>query len=204
MTSAAQEFVDKFNADYEAKHEAFENQFWGTKMNLSSTATVVYSAENLNKTKTAMEGLLADPSVREKAENFRAELPESEEGSDLAKTLDIIIRTCNCYELPSPEAKKIREETGLLESKLEMARNSLKLGYTATDGTFVEQSSVGLRNKIRTDTDDAIRKSCYEGLRSIGDFVLNNGFVEIIKFRNKLAKSLGYLDYYGKYNKSFA
>lgn len=27
--AAAQAFVDRFNAEYEAKHEAFERQFWG-------------------------------------------------------------------------------------------------------------------------------------------------------------------------------
>ena len=33
-------------------------------------------------------------------------------------------------------------------------------------------------------------------MRGIGDFVLDNGFIEIIKKRNKLAKMLGYEDYY--------
>jgi hypothetical protein len=37
--------------------------------------------------------------------------------SDLVKTLDIIIRTCRCYDMSSaPEAKKLRQETGKMES----------------------------------------------------------------------------------------
>jgi hypothetical protein len=48
---------------------------------------------------------------------------------------------------------------------------------------------------MRTSKDEAIRKAAYEGLRSVGPFVLENGFVEIIKLRNKMAKS-GFIDYY--------
>jgi len=195
-TASIQAFVDTFNADYECKHFEFEKQFWGTKMALSNTAETEYSAENLSKTKTAMEDLLSDPAVREKAETLRGELP-LDAPADLAKTLDIIIRTCRCYDMSSaPEARNLREETGRIESELEMARNELALGYTLADGSFHAMSSVGLRNHLRTSEDEAIRKAAYEGLRSIGPFVLDNGFVEIIKYRNKMAKSLGFIDYY--------
>lgn len=51
---AAQAFVDEFNQSYEAKHLAFEQQFWGTKMALSDKPDLVFSAENLSKTKTQM------------------------------------------------------------------------------------------------------------------------------------------------------
>jgi Zn-dependent oligopeptidase len=33
-------------------------------------------------------------------------------------------------------------------------------------------------------------------LRGIGDFVLENGFVDLVKKRNQMAKALGYLDFY--------
>jgi hypothetical protein len=52
--STAQAFVDEFNKSYEAKHFSFEQQFWGTKMALSDTSDVTFSAENLSKTKTEM------------------------------------------------------------------------------------------------------------------------------------------------------
>ncbi len=52
--AAAQAFVDEFNQSYESKHLAFEQQFWGTKMALSDTSDLVFSAVNLSKTKTEM------------------------------------------------------------------------------------------------------------------------------------------------------
>ena len=54
LTSTAQSFVDNFNEAYEAKHYAFEQQFWGTKMALSDVAELKFSADNLSKTKAEM------------------------------------------------------------------------------------------------------------------------------------------------------
>ena len=44
--------------------------------------------------------------------------------------------------------------------------------------------------------DEAMRRSCYEGLRAIPQFVVDNGFVELVACRNRMAKALGYEDYY--------
>lgn len=166
-------------------------------MALASRDEVTFSSEELSRTKKEMEDLLSDPAVLNKAKQLREDLP-SDAPTDLAKTLDIIIRTCTCNDMSSsPEAKTIREETSKIESNLEMARNSMKLGYTdPSTGEFHEMSSVGLRNLMRTSSDEAIRKAAYEGLRSIGPFVSFNGFVDIVKKRNQLAKQLGFVDYY--------
>ena len=205
----AQAFVNEFNNEYEAKHLAFEEQFWGNKMALASTPQTTYSPALLSHTKAAMEHLLSDPARRTKAEAWRAKVlsssetkaEEKEVPDDLIKTLDVIIKTCRCYDM-SPTAQAIREETAKLEGDLELARNrSLTLGYTLPasgddSGRFCETSSVGLRNVMKTHPEEGVRKSCYEGLRSIGPFCLEHGFVDIIKRRTKMAKSLGFQDYY--------
>lgn len=196
--AAAKAFVDNFNAEYETKHLAFEQQFWGTKMALSSPE---FCSENLSKTKKEKEDLLSDYTTVDKAKKLRDSLPPElfTPGGDtdgLVKCLDIIIRTCNCYSY-SPEIKEIRESTNEMDSRLEMSRNRMDLGYiNPNDGTFQSMSSVGLRNLMSTHADEAMRKAAYEGLRTVGPFVCQNGFVDIIKLRNKLAKALGFEDYY--------
>jgi len=100
-----------------------------------------------------------------------------------------------CITVESEEAKKLRAEATKIEGQLEAARNHLSLGATI-NGKFEEMSSVGLRNKVRVDPDEEVRKACYEGLTKIGDFVTSNGFVELVKVRNRMAKQLGYLDFY--------
>eukprot|EP00521_Asterionellopsis_glacialis_P016612 CAMPEP_0195294444 /NCGR_PEP_ID=MMETSP0707-20130614/15012_1 /TAXON_ID=33640 /ORGANISM="Asterionellopsis glacialis, Strain CCMP134" /LENGTH=649 /DNA_ID=CAMNT_0040355425 /DNA_START=84 /DNA_END=2033 /DNA_ORIENTATION=- len=194
----AQAFVNRFNDAYATKHHAFEEQFWGTKMALASTDEKPFSAELLSKTKQEMESLLADEEKLKEAKSLRSSLVEdggASSQSDLIKALDIIIRTGDVY-IMTGDAKSIREQTTQIESNLEKARNEMELGYTKPDGVFEIASSVALRNLMRTSNEESIRKAAYEGLRSIGPFVCSHGFVDIVKNRNKMAKQLGFVDYY--------
>jgi hypothetical protein len=197
---SVKDFIDATNVGYEKVHRSFEEQFWGTKMALSNGTPLadgkgpkVYSVDELTRTKMEMESFLADTA---KLEKTRAFLAKSEDlTADQVKTLKIFERTFGCYIMESAKAREKREESMKLEGALESKRNTLKLGAHLKDG-FVEMSSVGLRNKMRTSPDEAERKACYEGLRSIGPFVCSNGFVEVVKARNAMAKALGYVDYY--------
>ncbi len=192
-TTKAQIFVDKFNESYAEKHEVFENQFWGTKMALSNG---VYSTALLSKSKKEMEDLLSDADVLKEAKFHRDSLQAVSGDDEILKVLNIIIRTCQCNEFPTPEAKSIREETNRIEGNLEKARNEMALGYTDANGAFQVASSVGLRTQMRTAVDEGVRKSAYKSLRSIGSFVCENGFLDVVRLRNKLAKMLGFKDYY--------
>mmetsp|Transcript_32410 Transcript_32410/g.49284 ORF Transcript_32410/g.49284 Transcript_32410/m.49284 type:complete len:667 (+) Transcript_32410:82-2082(+) len=187
--TTAQSFIDEVNSEYEQLHRAFELQFWGTKMNLSDPS---YSVDELTKTKGEMESFLADET---KLAHTRELLSETNIDSTTAKTLKMFERTFGCYIMESEIAKKLRSEATKIEGQLESARNSMVLGATI-DGNFEEMSSVGLRSKLRVDPKEEVRKACWEGLNKIGDFVTENGFVELVKKRNTMAKSLGYLDYY--------
>lgn len=169
-----------------------ELQFWGTKMALSDPS---YSVDALTKTKGEMERFLADEAKLARTRELLSTVSAEDEDPMTAKTLKMFERTFGCYIMESEEAKKLRSEATAIEGKLENARNNMVLGATI-DGEFEEMSSVGLRSKLRVDPKEEVRKACYEGLNKIGDFVTENGFVELVKVRNKMAKSLGYLDYY--------
>lgn len=158
-------------------------------MALSGSA---YSTDELTRTKGEMEAFLADESKLKQTRDFLDLVPAD---SDHAKTLKMLERTFGCYIMESEEAKTLRAEATKIEGQLEGARNKLTLGATI-DGKFEEMSSVGLRNKVRVESDENVRKACYEGLSKIGDFVCDNGFVELVKVRNRMAKALGYLDFY--------
>jgi oligoendopeptidase F len=155
-------------------------------------ADAKFSVAELTRTKAEMEAFLADEkkltatrSYLQKAEGLTAEQK---------KTLTLFERTFGCYIMESAEAKELRAKAMAIEGSLEDARNRMTLGATL-DGSFCELSSVGLRNKMRVDPDEAVRKACWEGLRTIGDFVTANGFVELVRSRNQMAKALGYIDY---------
>lgn len=142
-----------------------------------------------------MEAFLRDPSRLATVEQH---LAAGKGSATQKKVLAVFIRTFGCYQMKDQDAVTLRSECTKVEDSLSAARNSMKLGYytDATKGTFVEKSSVGLRTTMKTAENEADRKAAWEGLRSIGPFVLENGFVELLKNRNKMAKKLGYVDFY--------
>jgi len=166
---------------------------WGTKMNLGGG---LYSTEQLSTTKAAMESFLGDTALLEKATALAA----SGRGSEGQKVvLDCFCRTFACYQMADPAAVTLRAECTAIEDALNDARNkTFALGFAnpLAGGAFEEASSVQLRTKMRTSADEATRKAAWEGLRSIGPFVLGAGLCDMVKLRNAMARKLGYEDFY--------
>jgi hypothetical protein len=65
IQSQASKFIETFNYAYEAKHRAFEDNFWATKMNLSGC-----SIESLTKTKGELDEFLGDQKLLEQVQTF--------------------------------------------------------------------------------------------------------------------------------------
>jgi len=194
MPSQVQEFVNRTNREYERVHKEFEDQFWGTKMNLKE-GSGQFTADKLSATKQAMESFLENPENLATTRQFLKELAP-EDNDELKKTLLIFQRTFESYQM-SPDAKPLREEVTQKESDLEMKRNTLKTGYTCPEtNEFVPASSVALRQMIRNQEVEGKRKAAYEGIRTIGEFICGNGWLEIVKLRNQMAHKLGYDDFY--------
>jgi len=112
------------------------------------------------------------------------------------KILKIMEKTFASYMTEDPKASAIKEKITKLEAELAQSRNNMSLGYTDPETKeFVKGSSVLLRDIMRTSDSEERRKACYEGLRSIGPFVVER-FCEIVKLRNQAARAQGYEDYY--------
>ena len=157
-------------------HRAFEAQFWGTKMALKGFETT----EALGSTKEAMEAFLRDEARLARATELAAVATDPEQ----KKVLACFTRTFSCYQMKSPAAVALREESTALENALNKARNTMALGYRdPKGGDLVEKSSVGLRTLMRTADDEKLREAAWGGLRSIGPFVLDD-FCEMVKLRS--------------------
>lgn len=191
-----QAFIDGVNSGYEAVHCAFEHQFWGTKMALSAAAPGggSYSTAELTRTKAEMEAFLAD---KDRLATTREWVKKDVGSAEQRKVLAIFAKTFGCYIMEGELALELRHKATALEGSLEDARNKMALGYAEPQGgAFVPMSSVGLRNLLRASEVEATRKAAFEGLRSIGPFVLDGGFPQLVRTRNALARSLGYSDFY--------
>eukprot|EP00878_Enallax_costatus_P001069 GHUV01001206.1.p1 GENE.GHUV01001206.1~~GHUV01001206.1.p1 ORF type:complete len:671 (+),score=225.42 GHUV01001206.1:78-2090(+) len=181
-------FVEDLNVKYEKVHKAFEDNFWATKMNLKGC-----SSDALSKTKTDYDSFLADPA---NLKAVKEQLQRSDLSAEQRKVLQVLERTFKCYITEDPAAGSLKEKLNDAEAKLAQARNTMNLGYTDVEsGSFKAASSVQLRNLMRVAEQEDTRKSAYEGLRSVGPFVADS-FLGIVKDRNKLARLLGYEDFY--------
>lgn len=189
MQPGVQSYIDEMNEAYEKVHVAFENNFWATKMSLKGS-----SSEALARTKTEYEAFLGDAA---KLKAVREKLQNQELTPEQRKILQIFERTFQCYIIEDPAAVELKDRLNTLEAQLAEARNELALGYNdpQAGGEFKKASSVQLRNTMRVSDDEATRKACYEGMRSIGPFVAER-FLEVVRCRNRLARSLGYIDFY--------
>lgn len=181
--------LHELNRTYVDLHSAKEEAFWTEKMGLTGKATARFQEKEI-----ALKDFSADHA---NLERVRLELNREDLEPDEEVGLQGWERYFAVNQIEGEEARGLYRDLVRRESELEAKRGEMELGYTDPEtGRFVEASSVALALKMRTDRDEPTRKAAFEGLRSIEPFVLDNGFIEIVRLRNRLARKLGYVDYY--------
>lgn len=194
--------IERWNRDYVALHVAKEDAFWTAYMGLADDATAARA--ELDRREIALKSWLQDPTQLEKAKGWSARLSGDGGDAGLAAALtpeerlalEGWERTFSANAIPSAEARALAEEIVHDEGSLARARSSMNLGYEDANRRFVPASSVRLGLLVRNDPDPTLRKAAWKGLRSIETCALNSGFVELVRKRNELGRSLGGEDYY--------
>ena len=176
---------------YLALHSRKEDLFWETKMGLAPDPDK--ARKDFADAEIALQRFLHDAS---RLSALRA--LEHGPGSDAEKaTLRGWIAFLSAHTIEDPKARALSEEIVEDEQALEQARGAMELGYIdPATGKKVRASSVKLGLMLRSEDSEALRRAAFEGLRSIEGFVLDKGFLEIVKKRNRLGRMLGYADYY--------
>ncbi len=176
------------NREYLALHQAKEKLFWETKMGITK------EYDQFNRAESALNAFNSDVSRLKRCRELIAS-PKADEKQK--ETLTGWIEFFKANVIEDPEAQKLAGKIVEMESALVSARNNMKFGYTDPEsGEFVESSSVGLALKVSTDPNEDIRRQAFEGLESIEGYVIDNGFFDVVKERNRLARMLDYADYY--------
>jgi hypothetical protein len=177
--------------EYDALHTAKEEAFWTAYMGLAEDA--VAARADLDAKDKRLAEWLQDPARLAAA---RAALESA--GSDEARVaLAGWVRTLEAHCIESEAARKLTAEIIDLEGALARQRGGMRLGYIDPEsGDLVSCSSVKLGQLLVSEADEQLRKAAWEGLRAIETFVLENGYLEVVKARNRLGRMLGGEDYY--------
>lgn len=177
-----------------ALHTRKEDLFWSVKMGLSDDTARDHSL--LAEADQAYQSFIQDP---QRLVDLRLLEGKVALGSNdpLAVELAGWIRFFGCYSIEDAEARALAADILTREGELGRARAGFKTGYTdPVSGAFVAASTNKLALLIQNDPSPEVRKAALDGLYAVEHFVLEHGFLNIVKLRNRLGRMLGYEDYY--------
>lgn len=188
--------LEQLKQRYVELHARKEDLFWVTKMGLADDMAAARKA--MAEAEIDWNRFLQDPQRLAALRELQGEVDPSGASEEReAVVLRGWISMLAAHVIELPEARRLSEEIVELEGQLAEKRAGMPLGFTdPATRRLVPASSVRLALMMRTDPDEARRKAAFQGLESIEIFVLDAGFLEIVRKRNELARLLGYEDYY--------
>lgn len=177
------------NESYLELHRAKEESFWAAYMNHAS-----YVQGEFEKREKAYKAFISDSS---RLAEIRKELDRNDLSGRERTGLEGWLRFFQCHSMESGEALEIQNRLIAMEGELNRKRREYPLGYSdPATGEHVPAGMGKLLLLVGNDGDEKIRKAAWEGMRELELYLLDNGYLELVKERNRLARSLGYTDYY--------
>lgn len=194
--------LDHFNREYVALHVKKEDLFWDTYMGIEKNPEPLEIAER------AIKAYVSDPirfqEVREALAALQAQGPLgelhlrelNEEQLKERQGLEGWLAFFQANGIESELGRKLQSEIVQLESDLFGKRSKVRLTYRDQSGVEHEGSTNVMSTNISTSHDEWIRKSSHEALLTLERWVLNNGFLNLVRKRNEFARALGYKNYF--------
>lgn len=189
MTTARQ-FFDQLNADYLAIHKIKEDLFWTTRMGTSDDQAAFARAEQDYKDFVSDPARLAATRAQ-LATLDRAAEPELVHGLEGWRAL------FEANIVDNDEGRALMRELVDAEATLYAAmKTELKPTHINERGEREVASLAMLAANASTHPDEAARRSSFAGFEQIERWVLENGFLDLVRLRNRFARALGFADYF--------
>ena len=178
--------VDQFNREYLDVHTRKEDFFWTTYMGTEKDEHALENAE------TAYKAYISDPRRLGEVREALAQVRDPKEKLALQGWLNFF----ESHSVENPEAQRLQTKLIELEQSIFQKRAKHKLQYINAAGETKDGSSVVMATNIAAAEDETTRKSSHQALLGLEQWVLNNGFIELIKVRNEFARAQGYKNYF--------
>lgn len=186
MSSIARNYFNQLNADYLQVHRRKEDLFWSTYMGTSDDQAGFTAAEQAYKAFCANPACL--PELREM-------LVQADE-DDLKRGLQGWIAFFECNVIEDPAAAALMDELVAAEAELFARRKGLKLTLLDEQGQQVAGSLPAASTSLAASPNEAVRQSALAMFRTLEQWVVGNGFLEVVALRNRFARAMGYRDYF--------
>ncbi|MEI3774927.1 M3 family metallopeptidase [Pectobacterium brasiliense] len=200
-----QQVADYFNAlnrDYLAVHQAKEELFWQLYMGTGNDDV----SERFSAAESAYKRFISQPQRLAELRTHLATLensPRDEQQQALSHGLQGWYRFFDCNVIEDPQAQALMDEIITAESALYAKRKSYEMTHLDAKGERVSASLGELLTNQTTNDTETYRQSSQQALRDLEQWLLQNGFPELISLRNRFARQMGYRNYFDyKVNKT--
>jgi len=198
----AQDYFNALNHDYLRVHKAKEELFWQNYMGTGdeNVSADFAAAETAHKRFISESRRLGE--LREHIASLE-KLTLDEEGKALLQGLQGWYRFFDCNTIEDPQAQALLDEIIQAESALFAKRKAYRLTHINAKGERVNASLGELLTNQANNENEAYRRSSQTALRELEEWLLHNGFPELVGLRNRFARQLGYRNYFDyKVNKT--
>ncbi len=186
MSSIARNYFNQLNADYLQVHRCKEDLFWSTYMGTSDDQPGFTAAEQ------AYKAFCANPA---RLPELREMLAQAEQ-DDLKRGLQGWIAFFECNVIEDPATAALMDELVAAEAELFARRKGLQLTLLDEQGQQVAGSLPAASTSLAASPNEAVRQSALAMFHTLEQWVVGNGFLEVVAIRNRFARAMGYRDYF--------
>ncbi len=185
------QYFDTLNNDYLAIHREKEDLFWSTYMGTSDQSDEFAASEK------RWADFISNASRISEIKAYLKELSEdSEENKNTKHGLKGWLALFESNALESETEQNLKAELINAEAELFEKKKNHVMTYTDENGQQVEASSPALASNLKASDNEQVRLSSHQAFLDLEQWVLTNGFIELVKLRNKFARSLGYNNFF--------
>ncbi len=194
MTLAnARTFFDSLNLEYVAVHQAKEELFWTTYMGTSS------DDEGFTRAELAFKDFVSSPdrltATRAQVAQVEA-LPASAERDLVLHGLRGWQALFEANAIESDEGRQLMHALVDAEAALFAKRRTFVPTHVNERGEVEDATLASLATNLATNPVEDRRRSSFDAFRGIEQWALDNGFLDLVRLRNRFARALGYPNFF--------
>lgn len=188
----AKQYFDLLNNEYLAAHREKEDLFWSTYMATSDQTDDFTAAEK------RWTDFISNASRIGEIKAYLAELSGNNKEESLAVQhgLKGWLALFESNALESEVEQKLKAELISAEAVLFDKKKNHLMTFIDENGTQVEASLPALAANMRASDNEQVRASSHQAFLDLEQWILNNGFIALVKLRNKFARALGYNNFF--------
>ncbi|MFT5725817.1 MAG: oligoendopeptidase F, partial [Bacteroidia bacterium] len=188
----AKQYFDSLNNDYLAVHREKEDLFWSTYMATSNQSDEFAASEK------RWADFISNATRIGEIKSYLSKISDldSAENKDTVHGLKGWLALFESNALESESEQQLKADLITAEAVLFEKKKNHVMTFTDKDGKKVEASSPALASNLRASDNEQVRLSSHQAFLDLEQWVLTNGFIELVKLRNKFARALGFNNFF--------